>query len=229
MSAFSFVQSRSTNNAASLAYTSNVTSGNLLVVGFGEFAGSFPTSITDTLSNTWRLMGHYTFSSTVLQIWFAISGASGANTVTINNGSGTGEGLIIAEYVVPTTYSICAGPPSNVGTGTTISTGVGIETQTDSLVIVMYGDQHTNHTVSSANLNVRETQSLAGPGVVFALGDTTASTGIPLGTQYSFTWTGATNNAGTLIALALNDASSAGGTIIISKTINHFVTSEDQF
>ncbi len=96
---------QSANNSASLAFGSNVTAGNLLVVVAGIANGVLTIShtVSDTLSNTWTYVGFSrdeTFSSPNVGIFIATANGSGACTVTIG-GTGFGSNasqVIVAEF-----------------------------------------------------------------------------------------------------------------------------------
>jgi hypothetical protein len=91
----------SSPGATSLAFSSNVTSGNLLIAALGLFAGGSLSSVTDTLGNTWNLAAANNNGSDKEWIYWTIAGSSGANTVTAA-GTGWGVGgynstLLVAE------------------------------------------------------------------------------------------------------------------------------------
>lgn len=97
--ALAFVQGINSNNALAQAYSSNVTSGNLLVCGFlvqGSSATVSTLSIADTIGNTWLPVWsgvqtlHNANVFSYAQAWYCVSKSSGANTVTVtSNQSGT--------------------------------------------------------------------------------------------------------------------------------------------
>ena len=99
---FHVVQSaQSVRNATSLAYPSNVTSGNLLiaVLGVAGSAMSNPPTVTDTRSNTWTQAVYNLVSGECLSVLYCVANSSGANTVSVT-GSGFGTNssqLIVAE------------------------------------------------------------------------------------------------------------------------------------
>ena len=90
----------STTSPNTLAYSSNTTAGDLLVVVIGSLgAGQTVSSVTDTQSNTWqqaatRQLGSNQFSA----IWFAQNTAGGADTVTVTMGTSTNTNIILLEY-----------------------------------------------------------------------------------------------------------------------------------
>jgi hypothetical protein len=118
---FTFVQSRglqatSTGTSLGLAYSSNVTSGNLLVV-FADVAPSTdannPTvGISDTLGSSYGSPDVTNFVHAVSEasncsIWHATAPSSGANTVTItSNDSSTYISIAIFEFSFTGTLSV---------------------------------------------------------------------------------------------------------------------------
>jgi hypothetical protein len=96
--AIAFVQSAGVAGH-SLAFTSNNTAGNLLILAVG--AGGAVTGVSDTRGNTWVKAVNYDESSTILlatEIWYAENCAGGANTVSYTGGFSSFEYMGIAEY-----------------------------------------------------------------------------------------------------------------------------------
>jgi hypothetical protein len=105
MSGFSFVQSAhggSSLNAPTLAYASNNTAGNLLILAARLSSTGQTLAITDSQSNTWTQAATQvqTTDGHTAYLWYAANCAGGANTVTITqSGSGTNSNnYVIAEY-----------------------------------------------------------------------------------------------------------------------------------
>lgn len=71
--------------ARTLAYTSNVTAGNLLVVAVATEVGTGTTvTVSDTRGNSWQQAGTYAPTSIgTASIWYATANGSGANTVSV--------------------------------------------------------------------------------------------------------------------------------------------------
>lgn len=94
---WAFFQSRSVNTGTTLAFNSNVTSGNLLIVVTGTSAADV-TTVTDTVGTTYtkaiQLNGGESMRAA---IWYGIAAGSGANTVSITTGSGI-RTIAIHEY-----------------------------------------------------------------------------------------------------------------------------------
>ena len=109
--AIAFVQSTQTglagaSTAIAQAFGANVVADNLLVAAIGFDVGSGSTNlstITDTVGSVWaraRRHGPSAFLSE-LEVWYAVSAGSGANTVTAKWSTGAGQSnrvLLIAEY-----------------------------------------------------------------------------------------------------------------------------------
>jgi predicted secreted protein len=102
----SLVQNTSNNvpgNPMSLAFGSNVTAGNLLIVGVGSTTGGASNStisLSDTLGNTYTSLGKVEEGvlSASGEIFYCIANSSGANTVTATYSSGSGIALHVAEF-----------------------------------------------------------------------------------------------------------------------------------
>ena len=130
--AIAVVQSKSNSTASgtslALAMTSNVTAGNLIaiaVLSFGSGSPPAPSSITDTLGNTYtnpidETNGAFTRRC---QIWYAKNIAGGANTITLNM-SGTGS---VAAFAWEISGLNTTAPFDQLqlatGTGTAVSSG----------------------------------------------------------------------------------------------------------
>lgn len=110
---WSLIQSNSGNSGGSLvtslavAYSSNVTQGNLLIAVLSSGnpqVGTTISSVTDTQGNTWTAAASTSdpfVTSTETEIWWAVAKATGANTATVNATSGCHPLMIVAEYNVP--------------------------------------------------------------------------------------------------------------------------------
>lgn len=120
----SLVQSPVSASAASgtttLAYASNVTKGNCLMLGVAYEAASGVPAISDTLGNSWNQAGAIssTLSGTTLNLalFWTIAGASGANTITATFGfSVTGVWLIAAEFTNTLALAVLGASGNAVG------------------------------------------------------------------------------------------------------------------
>lgn len=99
--AIAFVQSRSVAGAGPLAYSSNVTAGNLLIVLAGslDLAGGATFAVSDTQGNAYSSLALVDGNPAGgrAQIFFAIAKATGANSVTLTTASATPQ-LAIHEF-----------------------------------------------------------------------------------------------------------------------------------
>src|SRR5438105_2657488 len=102
-----------------VAYTSNVTSGNLLVLCVNTSAISGTWSVSDTLSNTWNQAGSNNINGNEnASIWYAISSSGGANTITWHQSAGGSYTIICHEYSGVTGTSPLDDAKGGTGTGT---------------------------------------------------------------------------------------------------------------
>jgi hypothetical protein len=149
------VSNVSSPGTTTLAYGSNVTKGNLLIVAADLNVTGVNLSVSDTLNNTWNVIGttpvlagnHKSYG------WWAIANASGANTVTytMTNAGTTNVEKTVSEYsvsgVTPVVDGVGAGGSAAI-TSTTISTSTGAA-GLDDLVVVYFtagGDSVTTPT-----------------------------------------------------------------------------------
>lgn len=140
-----------------IAYGSNVTSGNTLILGlFAWYTAFAPTSVTDTQGNTWTkttIGASNVFITGTTQIWTAVAGSSGANTVTITASGGAatyGSFLIEVTGLATNPYDTYSATVSN--TSSPVS-GTSITPSANGAYLVMYktrgGVFATNTTNSS--------------------------------------------------------------------------------
>lgn len=88
-------------SARSLAFTSNVTAGNLLLAWVSTYGiGADRTvSLTDTQGNTWILAGYAaTVNATRISLWYCRAGTSGPCTVTFTPSATVYSGFGLQEY-----------------------------------------------------------------------------------------------------------------------------------
>jgi hypothetical protein len=127
--AITYVQSRATDGSAAvpqnltLAYSSNVTAGNTLVMGCVANGVTSPTfTISDTQGNLYTSGFNGTpGSGMTIQISYATASTTGANTLTCRvSGTGTAfTSMVIAEYSGLGTGNITDGSSSNTSANTT--------------------------------------------------------------------------------------------------------------
>src|SRR6266850_4541939 len=99
--AIAFVQSRS-SVGVSLAYNSNVTLGNLLIVvaGSRDTGGGVTFAVSDSQGNTYSSLTIVDANPILggrAQLFYAVAKATGANTVTLTTGSALPQ-LLIHEF-----------------------------------------------------------------------------------------------------------------------------------
>ena len=186
---------------SSLAYTSNVTKGNLLVVGL-NFSGatSNTNAPTDTLGNTWVDSGsgcvRFNTGNGCLQLFYVLSSnASGADTLTLPTSSSGGYATFSA-----TIYEFSWNGPAgtldvvqaNAIAATTAGTGnetTGSDTTTGADLIIGYFSQvHGPDTVGAGftspngDINgIMEYLNQSGPGSIAALVNDGYGSGDPYG------------------------------------------------
>ena len=145
-----------------VAYPSNVTAGNLLVVvvRWGN-AVSF-TSLVDTLGNTWQqdaALVWDTAESVETRVYSAIANSSGANTVTFTVSAPQRIGVIVHEF--SGSFSACRVDQTNTNeslTGTAIDSGNVTTTVADALLFgaTGYAGSGTPVTVGTGYSNLIE-------------------------------------------------------------------------
>lgn len=80
------------------AFASNVTAGNLLIMIIGNKSSSFVSSVHDNLGNVWTAQDLQGTGSATVELWYTVTGSSGACTVTVTYAAGKISDMIIAEY-----------------------------------------------------------------------------------------------------------------------------------
>jgi len=145
---WSFVQATSSGHvgaSTSLAYGSDVASGNLLVVAVSTFQTS-TVSISDSQGNTWQQSGPYSNNGSRdhVSIWYATAKSSGANTVTVTPSASDFTGLSVLEYSYPgATFSV-DGSVTNNGNTNPVSSGSIPVNGTGELAIVAFAQGNLN-------------------------------------------------------------------------------------
>lgn len=179
---------KSGNNATSLAFGSNVTSGNLLIVVIGSANSSLSVlpNVSDTLGNTWtKVKGNN--SGDGVAIAYAFANGSGATTVSISAGSGAGNSM-------PQFTSILVAEFSSANLSSTVDVSAGGSsapslTLTQGYDLVISGSYYASSTAAAATSpevvfqNTSLTNSTAGAWVLAtAIGAFTTSLTAPGGT-----------------------------------------------
>lgn len=195
-SSVAYVQSRGNNygNSSSpqtLAYTSNVTAGNLLVVISAQGTDTSATvTVTDSLGNTYSQAGSYSTNTNPppfglrIGLFYCISASSGSCTVTVTPSALVGQNIDIFEYSGILASSPLTATSGNTGTSASPSTGsVTINAAGD---LVIGGVLATLGTVTSSAFNQRTSHGTAGTA------DTTnaqATTSVTFSDTLSEAWT----------------------------------------
>lgn len=142
--AISEVQKRSTTvstfNSTTLAYTSNVTSGNLLIiVGNNWRSGGASIAVSDTLGTSYTVKQN-AFTNNTTFIIYGIAPSSGANTITLDpTSSGNYAAFTIVEYSgVDTVTPLDVDGSTSTGTSTSASDSL-TTTTADALIIGVMG------------------------------------------------------------------------------------------
>lgn len=129
MANWSHIQSRSTNfgavsTAQTLAYSSNVAKGDLLLVWIRHNTPSVTVTITDSQGNVWSEIGPVTNGTNLkMALWWAIANASGANTITATPSGSSNISIGIQEYNCAQTGIATDGTANASGSSTTPAPG----------------------------------------------------------------------------------------------------------
>lgn len=153
-----------------VAYGSNNTAGNMLVVFISNAGTSVPgATITDTLGNTWTLLqSDLTLNGFVQALWVAYNCKVGANTVTVSWSTGAvNNWMAIAEYSGLTASSAALDQSGKTtGSGNWSSSSL-TTTGSNELLLLFVG-------------NAADSLTLTGGGF------TSEATGIFSGSEYNF-------------------------------------------
>ena len=159
-------------NSDTLAYSSNVTAGSLLVLGcrLGSSAND-DVAVTDSLTQTWtRAATRYDAGLGRVEIWYFANSAGGANTVTISfTGTATTIRWSIHEYSGAATSSVL--DQTNTGQGdASPSSGYDITSSDDGLIFAMAGNNLTTTMTEEASYTLRA-EVPAAPNTRYAVQD----------------------------------------------------------
>lgn len=119
-------QFASSSSARTLAFTANVTTGSLIVVGVATaFGGSGITvTVSDNLNGAHTQAGGYGgASNNRASVWYFVNTTPGACTVTVTPSASTYVTIAIHEYAGVATSSALDGTNSNAATSSTQTTG----------------------------------------------------------------------------------------------------------
>ena len=113
----SFVQSRSTSitsTSGTLAFNSDNTAGNTIIIAAVSDQGSDTLTISDNNGNTYTSLTSVTASGVTIRLFYAFGINAGANTVTLTSSTSVNLGLTIHEFSGINTIDQTSG---NSGTG----------------------------------------------------------------------------------------------------------------
>ena len=91
------VQNAAEAGSNSLAFTSSVTSGNLIVVAYASESNITSRTISDTLSTSFTRVGYTSGNSNDIAIYVGVAPSSGADTITFNAGASYPK-ITISEF-----------------------------------------------------------------------------------------------------------------------------------
>lgn len=153
--AFTEIQHRSTTassvDSTTLAYTSNVTANNLLIIAGSNWrSGGAALTITDTVGTSYTVIEHDFQTNYKIYIAYGKAGGSGANTVTIDPSSiGNYMAFAIAEYSGnDTTTLLDVDGGFSTGTGTAASDSLTTTTANALIIGVMGFETATTRTLT---------------------------------------------------------------------------------
>ena len=134
------------SSSRQVAFVSGNSAGNLIVVSAGWGNSSVTASISDSAGNTYQsALGPITNGSIRSQIWYAENVRSGPNTVTVTYSSNVGSNVEIHEYAGIATANALDITSSQIGSGTTPSSGSAVVGQASEL---LFGFSNVSGSVS---------------------------------------------------------------------------------
>ena len=140
-------------------YPSNNEAGDLLIAAVANSDGG-TSSISDTLGNTWSLLGSTTYFTRVIAIYAALNAKAGANTTTVTFGPSESYGSVyLYEYRGASTASSFDTWGAQSLATSTPSSGLVYPTSTSELLIGFNYNISTNEVPSAGTGYVLETSS----------------------------------------------------------------------
>jgi hypothetical protein len=211
-----------------LAFSSNVTAGNLLIVSWRT--GQACNSVTDTLGNSWTVVYDQADGSGTHGGWaYAFSGSSGANTVTLHlTASTAGNVIAVAEYNGPNTFR--AASTVAIGSTTSLVTNAVTATAGDLLIAVLETNaaEPSTPTIAGGVTNNR-VQGFAAGNMYVNIGDNLSATGGSTTATWSYgSGSNVTAGIGAFYAAyaVSGNAGVAGATVSYSGTASGSVTAD---
>src|SRR5674476_222230 len=173
MSVFAYLQSASKSGNTALAFPSNNTAGNVIVVATSN---NSVTAINDTQGNSYNKVANNLYGSSQIQMWLAVNINAGANSVTATglNASGAFSSIAIIEYTTPSSLTFASG----IGGSAAVNGMTGrYQSSGETLLVIASYDWGSAHSWTGTNLTVRQTVTEGG-GQTLGIGDfdTTTST-----------------------------------------------------
>jgi hypothetical protein len=176
------------SGSLSLAFNSNVTAGNLIVVCAATYAGSTQNTPTDNQSNTYTLavnqLPGVTGTPAQAAIYYTFAGSSGSLTVSVSNTGGNSQRVHIYEVSGITALDATGSNfQSSATTSATVSTS-GATTQASEYVIAFFAANNTSSAWTATGSFVSDQETTTNPGSYtnFSEDGTTSSTGIQTAT-----------------------------------------------
>ena len=234
MSSFTFVQSNDATASLSVAFSSNVTAGNLLVAIGGGFNNQNPTGCTDTIGNSYTLLQEADGAFGTVFIYYAINTTSAANTITIGGWSTTNSVLCCGEYTVPSNFLISREEYLDVSAGPQSYTiqfpfaTIGSPTVPTEILLITAWMDFNSHSWTMSN-GTKRLDTDPGDGTAFLYGDYDTSTS-PISTSIATFSHGSAQALGITMFLFI-PGSGGGGTTnyIISPSVTRIIVDEVGF
>lgn len=168
MALFTFVQSTKTVGTNTTTMTASSTVGDVIVVAEAMFSVVLATAVSDSLGNTYSLIG----TSSQQNIWVAPVTTGGTATITFSGATGANHSYIIAEYTAPANFTALSDAAFINTSPWTYVYGnkmVGTSTQ-EVLVILTAYNPHTSSTYTFSSATLRQ-QTSEGGGEALVYGD----------------------------------------------------------
>jgi hypothetical protein len=205
-----FVQSKSsgTSNASTLAFTSSVTAGHAIIVGYYTGSGLGQTIVfTDSQPNTFTTLKSAGLSTDqdTIAIGCAIAGSTGSDTISFSvNGSGTFGREVAYEYSGTTCTQDVTAVSLNTQAAASCNSGALTTTTANDLLVAICADDGGQATPMTAGSGWSNAQSAANAGFYFIMSETQLATTPSSYTGTSGALTTAMEQGSILVALKHN-------------------------
>jgi hypothetical protein len=204
------VQSKSsgTSNASTLAFTSSVTAGHAIIVGFYTGSGLGQTIVfTDSQSNTFTTLKSAGLSTDedTIAIGCAIAGSTGSDTISFSvSGSLTFGREVAYEYSGTTCTQDVTAVNLNTQAAASCNSGALTTTTANDLLVAICADDGSQATPMTAGSGWSNAQSAANAGFYFIMSETQLATTPGSYTGTSGALTTAMEQGSILVALKHN-------------------------